>query len=300
LLTTFRQSCAEERLQVYGVHVYQEGEGSTRHLFRSDDRVHLWSASKTFTSLAVGMCVAEGRFGLSDRALDITPAFRDVAAPGSEAITVRDMLHMSSGKEYGLFQETDEHVCARTDWLALFWRGEQGSEPGTHFAYSTGCTYAIGRLVEAASGLTVRDYLMPRLFDPLDILNPWWVTCPRGHSSGGFGLMLSLDEFAKLGRLLVGEGTWDDRVLVPADYVKAMHDDVVPSAMSFDGSDWQVGYGYQVWRNRYPGSYRADGMYGQLCVIVPDRRAAITITAHNQTNVQGILDAIFADIVPKL
>jgi CubicO group peptidase (beta-lactamase class C family) len=300
LLTTFRQSCAEKRLHVYGVDVYQEGQGSTRHLFRANDRVHLWSASKTFTSLAVGMCVNEGRFSLSDRALELMPEFRPIAADGSDAITIRDMLHMASGKEYDLFQETDEHVCNDTDWMELWFAGEQVTEPGTHFRYSTGCTYAIGRLVEAVSGLTVRDYLMPRLFEPLDILNPWWVTCPRGHSSGGFGLYLTIDEFAKLGRLLLNEGLWDDRALVPTSYVAAMRDDTIDSSMGFDGPDWQVGYGYQVWRNRWPGSYRADGMYGQLCVVVPDRQAAVTITGHNELNVQGTLDAIFEDIVATL
>ena len=300
LLDTFRQTCATRRLHVYGVHVYQEGQGVARHMFRSDDRVHLWSASKTFTSLAVGMCADEGRLSLSDLVLDHFPAFASAAAPGSQEITVRDLLHMQSGKEYDLFCETDPLVIDRTDWAELFFAGPLTTRPGTHFFYANACSYMLARLVEQTSGQTARDYLMPRLFDPLGILNPWWATCPRGHSFGGFGLHLRLDEFAPLGRLLLQDGVWDDRALVSSAYVQALRTDVVDPSPHFAGPEWNVGYGYQVWRCTRPGSYRADGLYGQLCVVMPDLRAVVTVTGHNETRVGDTIAAIFADIAPRL
>jgi len=300
LLTPFRLTCLERSLHVYGVHVYQEGQGAIVHHFRSDDRVHLWSASKTYTSLAIGLCQAEGRLALSDFVLDHFPAYRDRAAAGSEAIRVLDLLHMQPGKDVELFEETDPDVMDDTDWAELFFAGTVTSPPGTRFFYANGATYLLSRLVEQVSGQTARDYLVPRLFRPLGVHNPWWHTCPRGHTLGCAGLNLTLDEFATLPRLLLQDGVWDDAPLVPAEYVRAMATDVVDPGRHFDGPEMNVGYGYQVWQCTWPGSFRADGLYGQFGIVVPDRRCAVTITAHNETDSGGILAAVFHDIVARL
>ena len=300
LFDQFRLTCLERNLGVYGVHLYQQGQGEVEHRFRADDRVHLWSASKTFTSLAVGMCQGEGRLTLADKVLDFFPEWASVAAPGSEAIRLVDLLHMCGGKDFAMFEETDEHKIDATDWAELFFRSRVVTPPGSHFFYANACTYMLGRIVEKVSGETLRDYLMPRLFDPLDILNPWWNTCPRGHSLGATGLQLTTSELARMGRLMLQGGVWDDAQLAPADYVQAMHTDVVPPHRHFDDDETDAGYGYQVWLNTTPGTWRADGMYGQFSIVLPEQGAVVTTTSHNEKGANDIIRAVFADIVPKL
>ena len=72
-----RLSNLEQNLGLYGIHLYCNGEEAAFQ-FRSDDRVNLHSASKTFLSVAVGICLDERRLALSDRALQKTlpPAVR--------------------------------------------------------------------------------------------------------------------------------------------------------------------------------------------------------------------------------
>ena len=60
------------------------------------------------------------------------------------------------------------------------------------------------------------------------------------------------------------------------------------------------GFGYQVWKCTSKDSYRADGMYGQLCIILRSYNAVVTITAHNETEHKDILRAIWEDLLPKL
>ena len=300
LFDQFRLTCLERGLGVYGVHVYQQGEGEIQHRFRADDRVHLWSASKTFTSLAIGICQGEGRLALTDKVLDFFPEWVGVAASGSEAIRLVDLLHMCGGKDFPMFEETDEHTINSTDWAELFFRGRVVTTPGSHFFYANADTYMLGRVVEKVSGQILRDYLVPRLFDPLDILNPWWNTCPTGHSLGAFGLQLTTRELARMGRLMLDAGECDGRQLVPADYCEAMHTDVVPQQRHFDDDEADAGYGYQVWLNTTPGTWRADGMYGQFSIVLPDQRAVVTTTAHNEKGANDIIRAVFADIVPRL
>jgi len=300
ILTDFRLTCIERNLGVHGVHVYQKGSDPIEHHNWADDRAELWSASKTFTSVAIGMCQAEGRLSLTDLVLDHFPERAAIATPGSEKIRVVDLLHMQSGKDYDEFQTTDPVDLATNDWADLFFRGDQVTEPGTHFFYANACTYMLSRLVEKTSGQTLNDYLVPRLFNPLGIYNPWWNADQFGHNIGCTGLQLKVGELALLGRLLLQQGVWNDVALVPASYVDAMHTDMVSTDRHFEGDEWNVGYGYQVWRNVWPDSYRADGMYGQFSIVLPDRDAVVTVTSHNEQSTAAILAAIFADIVPKL
>ena len=162
----FRLTNLERSLGVYGVHVYQAGEGDIEHRFRADDAVHVWSASKTFTSAAIGICLSEGRLQLTDKVLDFFPDYANNASPGSELISLCDLLQMRCGKDFDFFEVTDKNVINTTDWAELFFRGQTTRTPGSRFYYANIATYMLGRVIETVSGLTTRDYLMPRLFVP--------------------------------------------------------------------------------------------------------------------------------------
>jgi hypothetical protein len=63
-------------------------------------------------------------------------------------------------------------------------------------------------------------------------------------------------------------------------------------------SDWEQGYGYQFWRCRH-GAYRADGAFGQFCVILPDQDAVIAITA-GTPDMQAVLNLLWTHLLPAL
>ena len=120
-----------------------------------------------------------------------------------------------------------------------------------------------------------------------------------GHTSGSGGLYLTTEEFSRLGVLLLNEGKYGEHQIVPSDYIHRMHTDLVPT-LGKDDPETRAGYGYQVWNCTIPNTYRADGMYGQMCVVLKDYNAVITVTAHNETNHKDILRAIWSEILPKL
>jgi CubicO group peptidase (beta-lactamase class C family) len=300
ILTSFRLTVAERNLGVYGIKVETADGQSVSHRWRADDSVHLWSGSKTFTSLAVGMCMDDGKLGLNDLVLDYFPEYREIATPGSEKITVRNLLHMASGKLEFEFGVNDE-VMRSTDWAELFFRVPVSKEPGTYFFYSNACTYLLGRIVEKLSGQTVRDFLVPRLFTPLEIWNPQWHTCPGGHSLAAIGLYLTTDEFSRLGLTLLNRGVYKGKRVVSESYLeKAVNDVFDNKRPNFDDTEGSSGYCYQMWRCSYPGAYRADGYYGQFSIVVPDKKAVVTVTSHEEKVANDIVRAVFKDIVPQL
>ncbi|WP_245542975.1 serine hydrolase domain-containing protein [Ruania albidiflava] len=295
LLTGFRLRNHEQHLRAYGIHVYREGHEDLEHRFRSDDRVNIYSGSKTFTALAIGIAADEGLLHVDEPVVGFFPDLPH--ADGLESVHVRHLLQMTSGNPVTWFEPSDQ---APQDVLATWLVTEPVLPPGEAFEYSNAATYVLGRVVHAVSGNDVRDYLLPRLFDPLGIVNPQWLRCPLGFSEAAKGLHLTTGEFARLGRLLLQRGRWCGTQLVPAEYVDAMHTDVVPTAHTMADPESAAGYGYQVWRCTQAGAWRADGKYGQFSVVLPAHRAVVTITAHNEGVANDLLRAVWAEILPLL
>lgn len=294
LLANFIRTVEDQNLGVYGIHVYQNDKTLAEHRFRSNDRENLCSASKTFTAVAIGIAVREGLLTVEDHVLDFFPEFNSIAYEGSEHITVEHLLTMTSGH---LHQEEDKFNDM--DRAQLFFSTELKAKPGTTFFYEDLCSYMLGRIVYKVSGADLLAYLKPRLFDKLGIVNPQWHTCHLGYPSGSGGLYLTTEEFSRVGVLLLSGGVYQGQRILSADYVERMHDRWVDTSVKMD-PETQRGYGYKVWKCTLPNAYRADGMYGQFCVILKDYNAVITITGHNEENPKDTLRAVWRDIVPLL
>ncbi len=299
IFESFIAANAAQQLDVYGIHLYRESAESAEHRFRSNERVHLFSGSKAFTSMAVGIAADEGRLTLADKILAFFPQYRDIAAEGADKITVKDLLQMRAGHAQPLFTTFEQSHERTMDWAELFFRTPMAHPAGESYLYDNGASYLLSRTVGAVSGQTLRDFLMPRLFTPLAIFNPQWHTCPRGHSLGAIGLYLTTEEFSRLGILMLNNGVWDERQLVSEDYLRLAGSDLV-TVQGFEDAENRQGYGYQLWRCTIPNSYRADGKYGQYSIVLTDYRAVVTVTAHNEHNANDILRAVWREILPRL
>jgi CubicO group peptidase (beta-lactamase class C family) len=266
-----------QSMDLYGVHVYRRGAASAERRLRSDDRVNVYSVAKTFVSVALGIAEEEGRLSLDDPVLDHLPELRAVAAPGMERVTIRHLLSMTSGSPHEWFAR--KPVLA-TDLAAEFLGTPLAHEPGTFFNYTGSGPYVAARALRAATGASVRDYLMPRVFGPLDIHNPQWHTCPLGHPVAESDLYLTTSELARFGRLLLDGGLWEGRQLVPAGYCERIPRESVPVSADNWASSLGERYGLGAWCGLGDRGFRMAGLYGQLCVVSPAHEAVVTITAH--------------------
>ena len=162
------------------------------------DRPHmLFSLSKSFTSTAIGLAVAEGRLSVEDRVLSFFPD--DAPARISrnlDAMQVRHLLSMSTGHA----EDTTGYMHKRRDgnWIRAFLARPVQHKPGTFFLYNTGATYMLSAIIQKVTGLTLLDYLQPRLFEPLGIQNPTWEMSPQGINTGGYGLSITTEDYCPL------------------------------------------------------------------------------------------------------
>ena len=258
------------------------------------ERVHLlYSLSKSFTATAAGLAAAEGLLSLDDLVVDHFPELSGgVRHPWTRAMRVRHLAGMATGHredtlERALRLDVAEPVRG---FLAL----DPEGPPGSVFAYNNGATYTLGAIVQRVSRQTLTGFLQPRLFDPLGIAAPSWHTHPAGREVGFSGLHLPTEAVARFGQLYLDDGVWQGRRLLPEGWVAEASRLHTPNPDE-PNPDWQQGYGYQLWRSRH--GYRGDGAYGQFCLVLPEQDAVLVTTAQTE-NMQGILDAVWAHLLP--
>ena len=270
-------------------HVVAEGWWSP---YGADSPHELYSLSKSFTSTAVGLAVAEGKLSVNDKVLKFFPD-DEPEKPGENlrSMRVSDLLRMSTGHQVEPKRPPDEV------WTKHFLAQPVPFKPGTHFLYNTSGTYMLSAIVQKATGQTVLDYLRPRLFEPLGIEHPEWETSPQGVSLGGYGLSVRTEDIAKFGQLYLQKGKWNGKQLIPARWIEA-----ATSRQTSNGSnpksDWDQGYGYQFWRCRH-GAYRGDGAFGQYCIVMPEQDAVVAITS-GVRNMQAVLNVVWDKLLPAL
>lgn len=282
-------------------HVVAEGWWTP---YNPGSRHALYSLSKSFTSTAVGLAVAEGKLSVDDRVLTFFP--QDAPAFPSDnlkAMRISDLLRMSTGHEAQpdlgplVPGSKSDSPAIEAPWTRTFLAQPVPNRPGTHFLYNTPATYMLSAIVQKTMGMTVLDYLKPRLFDPLGIEDPTWGTSPQGVSLGGYGLSVRTEDIAKFGQLYLQKGTWQGAQVLPAAWVEAATARQTSNG-SNPASDWEQGYGYQFWRCRN-GAFRGDGAFGQYCVVLPEQDAVVAITS-SVKNMQAVLNLVWDHLLPAL
>ncbi|HEY2240352.1 MAG TPA: serine hydrolase domain-containing protein [Streptosporangiaceae bacterium] len=283
-------------------HVLAEGWWAP---YRAGQRHLLYSLSKSFTSAAAGFARAEGLLDLDDPVVKHFPEFEaDITDPRSRAIKVRHIAAMASGHDRDMLDEArqrdrdegDRDEGDRDELVRGFLLIPPDQEPGTLFAYNQPCTYTLGSIVQRNSGLPLTEYLRPRLFDPLGIGPVGWQSWPGGRQQGFSGLFARTEDLAKLGLLHLQGGVWDDRQLLPADWVAQATRKQVDNP-DREWIDWRQGYGFQFWMARH--GYRGDGAFGQFCVVLPEQDTVVAITAAT-FDMQAVLDALWDHLLPGL
>lgn len=250
----------------------------------------LWSLSKSFTSTAVGLAVAEGKLSIDDPVLKFFPDDAPTQPSANlRAMRVRDLLTMNTGHQDELKWRESKH------WAKAFLAHPVPHKPGTHFRYNTPATYMLSAIVQKVTGVTVLDYLKPRLFKPLGIAEPKWETSPQGISIGGYGLYLRTEDIAKLGQLYLQKGRWNEKQILPESWVEQATSKQVSNG-SDPTKDWDQGYGFQFWRCRH-NAYRGDGKDGQFCIVLPEQDAVVAITAKTG-NMQAQLNIVWDKLLP--
>lgn len=271
-------------------HTLAEGWWAPHH---RDGVQLMYSVSKSFTACAAGFAVAEGLLRLDERVVDLFPDAAAATGPRARTLTLHDLLAMRTGHRADTLTWRDHRP---RDFPRAFLAAEPEEEPGW-FVYHNGATLMAALAVQRRSGQRLLDYLRPRLLAPLGLEHAAW-SAQDGADIGYSGLHTTTGALARLGELVLRDGSWKGRRVLPDGWVATMTALHTDTAHHPGDVDWQQGYGYQMWRCRHD-AVRADGAYGQFSVVVPGADLVVALTSCSDRT-QETLDAIWEELLPRL
>lgn len=257
------------------------------------DTAHMvYSVSKSFTSTAVGFAISEGLISLDDKLLDFFPDYTpEKPDKRFDKVTIRNLLRMSAGKQPSLLSDK-----TKIDWIENYINAPWSFEPGEKFLYVNENIFMLSAIINRVTGMCMRDYLQPRLFEPLGIDYPVWETDRNGIEAGGWGLYIKTEDLAKLMLCYLKGGKYKGKQVIPAEWAKEATSVQIDNSYNRPGTDASAGYGYCFWQNKN-GGYRADGMFSQFGIVFPEHNAVVVCTASIPVEQDG-LDCIW-DFFPK-
>ncbi|HMO65593.1 MAG TPA: serine hydrolase, partial [Verrucomicrobiota bacterium] len=246
---------------------------------------HVWSVTRSFTSTALGLLVADGTVSLDTKAAGLEPALRELYPH----VTLRDFATMTSGYDavgrsrWGA-DSGDWSATPYTPATPLF-------APGTKFACWDEAQMMFGRVLTRAADRDLLELLRERVLDPIGLRVTGWTT--EGEVSGvtirngSTGLQLDALSLARFGHLFLNEGRWGGRQLLPAGWVRdatrAQVSALLPVADTDRGHVYGAGvHGFNWWVNGLradgtrglpdapAGAFYAAGLNQNLCIVIPE------------------------------
>lgn len=260
---------------------------------RSDrDRLVSQSMVKSITGILVGLAVADGAI----KSVDDTPERYVPEFKGTEygRTPIRDLLHMSSGVEFGEDREAGRDLNRLWRDMAVGsaspGKGTVASiaqfnrriaPPGTRYSYASIEPDVLGVVLHAVTGKSLSDYLREKVWEPIGAeADATWLVDAEGLELAHFGFSAVLRDYARLGRLLAHDGAWQRRQVIPAPWMTEATTVRAADAYLAPGKAMpNFGYGYLMWLLPGIRQFAAVGAYGQRIIVDPRSALVMVQTA---------------------
>jgi CubicO group peptidase (beta-lactamase class C family) len=252
-----------------------------RNGFDQDTRHHLQSATKSVSSVLIGIAIHEGFLqGVDQRLVDLFPdhTLANLDAR-KQRLTLEHLLTMSDGLDW---HELDYPYTDARNTLGQMWFSPDSvqyvldrpmaREPGEAWSYNSGTSILLGGILEQATGQDVLALARKYLFDPIGIGEVVWEWTTGNHRHTDGGLFLTPRDMARFGYLMLHGGTWDGREIVSPEWVAR-------STETHYQAGSGRGYGYQWW-TLDGGIFVARGHYEQSIYVVPEADMVVVFTGN--------------------
>lgn len=260
----------------------------------------MFSQTKSYTSLAVGLLESEGRIRLQDKICDYFPEYLPGKVhPWMSEMTIEDMLKMETCHNMTTYNKTS----TSENWVRSFFQTIPTHRPGTVFMYDTSSSHTLCALVEKLTGQKLLDFLKDKVLRQIGFSEESYIIPdPFGVSMGGTGLMAKPIDMMRVGLMIMNGGKHPDdygqtegRQVYPKKYLDRALAFQTPTIMS-STRDW--GYGYQFWKMPDNG-FAMLGMGSQNTLCFPKQDVVVVMTSDTQ-GIPGGDDMILHNIRTEL
>ena len=138
---------APDSITLHSIMILKHGEVVYEKWFNghSAETPHpMFSVSKTFTAIAVGLAINEGKLNLTDPVVKFFPdQLPDEPSDYLKVMTVRDLLTMTCGHD----EEPNSSRADSVDWVESFLAWPVKHQPGEYYLYNSIGTYMLSAIV---------------------------------------------------------------------------------------------------------------------------------------------------------
>jgi CubicO group peptidase (beta-lactamase class C family) len=292
---------ASDTTNVHAVLVARGGELVFERYFRGADEVdnrqvgnvtfdadtlhNVKSVSKSVASLVLGIAIDRGLIrSVNEPVFSFFPELSDLRSPEKERIQLVHALTMTMGLRWveatpdtGDYNNDEARMHMAWDPCRYVLGLPVTAPAGQEFFYNTGALGLVSAIIRKAAGHPLDEFARATLFEPLGITEVEWIRV-RGDTDAGGGLRLRPRDMAKIGQLVLADGRWNDRQIVPRGWVETS------TAPKIKATNDQS-YGYLWWLGRSLLNGRevhwtgALGRGGQSIRIVPELDLVVVVTA---------------------
>lgn len=240
----------------------------------------MFSLSKSIVSTAMGIAYDEGIIDLQTK---IFPKYfqhrlnemKGKQKEWAEKMTVHDVISMRAGIATPVINDKEKNK----DWMQEFIECPIKFEPGTDWKYISENAFMLSWILQKETGLTLTEYLTPRLYEPLGIEVPHWDKNQQGVDAGGWGLKLTAEDLCKIAVLYLNKGEYNGKRIFSEEWFNIA---TTPyTHKTYPIFTEKTEYGYQIWidHENDDTTYRFTGLYGQFIFMFPEYDAAVVVTA---------------------
>ncbi|MEW5742593.1 MAG: serine hydrolase domain-containing protein [Myxococcota bacterium] len=178
-----------------------------------------WSIAKSYASAAVGIALERGDLASLDQPVaDFVPAWRGTPR---EAITLRDLLSMTSGLKWSAFDDYVGLASLSMNNTETALAKPADKTPGASWTYDNGAVQILDEVFRVATGRTIEEYAREHLWRPLGISTNTWKHDPAGNPTAYANVLATCRDHARFGYLLLRRGRWaNDAQVIPESYLE--------------------------------------------------------------------------------
>ena len=250
----------------------------------------MYSVSKTFVAMAVGLAITEGILDYDASIVSFFPEFaNDNIDEYYNECTVRDMLSMQSNIAYtvswwGKFNSRIEaYYSKKTDKIS-----------GTVYYYDSIGSFLLGCIIEKLTGKCFLEYLKEKILIEIGFSKESYVLKePGGYGVGDSGVMCTTRDLFIFARLIMKKGRWNGKQYIDPEFVEnAISMQVVNNIDGMSEYYGNTGYGYLIWKT-HPDGFSLIGAGDQLAICDMKNDLTFVITSDNQSDINASRRVIY-------
>jgi CubicO group peptidase (beta-lactamase class C family) len=249
----------------------------------------VFSASKSVTSLLVGIAQDQGLLDIDDRASEYLTEWRGTP---SESVTIRNLLSNDSGRHYDFVTDYLVMATRERDKSAFSIGLDQQHPPGRLWVYNNSAIQTLEEVLQRATGQDLGAFAQEHLFGPIG-MQAEIAEDAAGNPLTFMGTRTTCRDLARFGWLALNEGRWAGEQVVSADYVREatspsqdlntvygllwwVNGDGRRLVDITGGSTQVVDDGSMFWPDAPEDAYAALGLGGQYVLVVPSENLVVT------------------------